>query len=138
MKSLYMLYASSESQRISLEYKLIKNGMYTQLHQTYNYVFSEFCNVYPPSSNSMSYIITPHEMIKMVNNLSFFLKEGIPNNGRIRYSQQIEHSESSSSLNTLDSPTREYDEDDFEAVEYCREWLTIGINCGAHLVATLR
>jgi hypothetical protein len=151
MRRKYTLVCQSAKQRQSLHIALAMEGFNETLNQDYNYIITEFCNLRPIQSDNMILFDT-NTMKEILDSIRFFIHLGIPQSKRIYYknnyvdrneslSQKIKiqmHNELLAQLEkekeeTIDSPTREYIEEDFEAAEECKEWLKIGILHRAYL-----
>jgi hypothetical protein len=149
MKRKYSLVCQSSRQRQNLNIALGLAGLNETLNQEYNYIITEFCNLRPYQTDNIVLFDTA-TINKMVDNIRFFINVGSSPIDKIFYinryiyksltlSEKIllqfnnEHNNIDNDTNTLDSPSREYTDEDFDAAEICMEWLEIGIKHGAYL-----
>jgi hypothetical protein len=151
MRRKYSLICQSAKQRQNLHIALVLAGFKEVLNQEYNYIITEFCNLRPLQTDNIV-IFSTDTMKEMLDSIRFFIHLGVPQSKKIYYtnyymdrneqlSQKIKillHNEhvtrlEKEKLETIDSPTREYTDEDYELAETFKEWLKIGINHGAYL-----
>lgn len=151
MRRKYSLVCQSSIQRHNLHVALNMDGFTEILNQEYNYIITEFCNLRPIQIDNIVLLDTDI-MKEMLDSIRFFIRIGIPQSKKIYYINrytdknltiyekvkiQIQNEKlvqlEKEKDETIDSPTREYTDDDFEAAETCKDWLKIGIKHGAYL-----
>ena len=142
MKRYYILHVDDMSIKRRLEIKLKMEGMDITLLQKYNYILTEFCHLSPLFYGN-EILINSAVIHKIINALEEFMKTGKPSTEKIYYKnlqrvdislfERIINQKIEDEYDSLESPTREYLEEDYEAVEYCIEWLKIGLDYSANL-----
>jgi hypothetical protein len=140
MRIRYTLQCQSNTARHSLANALRANNMKEGLHTELNYIITEFCNFTTPDIGEHTYI--PLEAMRgMELCLIHFLTTGFPNRAKApatiggsvsgfvrRVQRQIAAEEEA-----LPSPTRPYNDEDYECAELCLKWLQLGIAAGAYI-----
>jgi hypothetical protein len=149
MRRKYSLVCQSTKQKQNLHIALTLAGFNEVLKQEYNYIISEFCNLRPiPIEKKL--LLDTNTIKEMYNSIMFFIDTGIPDSKKIYYtnhyidktqplSQRIisqlnnQNNQNEKIENTLDSPTREYTDEDYEEARECIDWFEIGIKHVAYL-----
>lgn len=153
MRRKYTLVCQSARQKQSLHVALAMEGFNETLNQEYNYIITEFCNLRPIQSDNIILLDT-NTIKEMLDSIRFFIYLGVPQSKKIYYKNhysdktlslsqkiisQLKNEEvaqlekEKEKVETIDSPTREYTDEDYEVAEECKEWLKIGIKHGAYL-----
>lgn len=147
MRRKYSLVCQSTKQKQNLHIALVLAGFNEVLNQEYNYIISEFCNLRPmPIDKNL--LLDTTTIKEMCDSIMFFIDIGIPDSKKIYYTNhyidktlplsqriasQLNIKNNNQTENTLDSPTREYTEEDYEAAEEYIDWFEIGIKHAAYL-----
>lgn len=150
MRRKYSLVCQSSKLKQSLRIALGLAGLNETLKQGYNYIFTEFCSLRPIQTDE-DLLLDTDTMKKMIDSIRFFINLGSPYTEKIYYtnhyidkSQPLSHriitilnqESEQNSTESIESPIREYTEEDFEAAETCKEWLEIGLKHAAYLQVT--